>query len=520
MSTESQHHHVPFAVSPRRRVAASLLMLTAFVGVIAAATLCAAGRYSEAAAAAAAMIALAFIFAARVSIESILTVWFAATPLASYFIRFPVDKSIVTFDRAAIALAVIVLLLKIKRTDAEARSCTAISKFEIAWALLSVIALASALVQSNDVTYASRIAIDSFWLPLAAFHLARYHFDARGRAGLIIISAIAVGLFLFATGAYELATGANLFPYKGSELVREGELRVNGPFAADASYSIICLLLAVFLIAAPRAFNARLDRAAQFVLRTAIAAAIAASLFPLFRAVAAALIFCLIVLRIAASRDAQTRRRIDATTNESTDSVIDSPFSHTNSAVAASARLRVSRSLLAIILLAAAIGFIMFGPYSLERRLTDPRNAYGRLATWEAAAEMALEHPLAGVGLANYHDYFHAKYNWHTEAFEAVMFTRAADSPHSNFLWIAADLGLIALALYIAAYLFLFKMGYAALRKAASEQQRPAAACFIALVVAYLIPGLTLASGYYSDLNLYFFFMLGLLSNKFLVSGS
>ena len=47
-----------------------------------------------------------------------------------------------------------------------------------------------------------------------------------------------------------------------------------------------------------------------------------------------------------------------------------------------------------------------------------------------------------------------------------------------------------------------------------------AAAAFIALFVAYWLPGLTLASGYYSDTNLYFFFLIGLLSNESLVSGS
>jgi hypothetical protein len=71
------------------------------------------------------------------------------------------------------------------------------------------------------------------------------------------------------------------------------------------------------------------------------------------------------------------------------------------------------------------------------------------------------------------------------------------------------------LALYLIANLFLARMGWRGFRRAQSGAQRTAAACFLAILVAYWIPGLTLTSGLYSDLNLYFFFLLGLLSNRF-----
>jgi len=83
---------------------------------------------------------------------------------------------------------------------------------------------------------------------------------------------------------------------------------------------------------------------------------------------------------------------------------------------------------------------------------------------------------------------------------------------------VAAVLGLAALALYLAASLYLFFMGWRAMKGHDSARGRAAAACYLALLAAYWIPGLTLASGYYSDLNLYFFFMLGLLLNSSVVS--
>ncbi|MCI0488097.1 MAG: hypothetical protein L0229_16030, partial [Blastocatellia bacterium] len=96
---------------------------------------------------------------------------------------------------------------------------------------------------------------------------------------------------------------------------------------------------------------------------------------------------------------------------------------------------------------------------------------------------------------------------------EAVLDARAAPFPHSNLLWIAAELGLFAFALYVAANIYIFLMCYRAFVRAKSGEARAAAVGALALVVVYSIPGLTLASGAYSDLNLYFFFMTGLLLN-------
>src|SRR4030095_12883512 len=141
-------------------------------------------------------------------------------------------------------------------------------------------------------------------------------------------------------------------------------------------------------------------------------------------------------------------------------------------------------------------------------------------ATWKAAAEVVFDNPLFGVGLSNYNEYFDQKYNREGEPDVYVLGARANRSPHSNPVWIMAELGMIGFLFYLASNVYIFLMGYRALRSQSDPRQRLAAICFLALAVAYWIPGLTLSSGYYSDLNLYHFFMLGVLSNKTLVSGS
>jgi hypothetical protein len=528
-------------------LAPSLLVSAASIALVLVVVLCTVGKYREAAAASLITLAVSYVLVARVSIETLLIFWFATTPLASFYARFPLDKTILSYNRAVIAFAVVMLLWNRWAQGKQAQTISPLeaqpatlkssvrsgfqqsrlrfsaTKFEILWVLLSLIALGSAIMQSNDAPYAIRIAVDSFWLPLVMFHLARHHFDARGRASALIIAAIALAFFLFATGAFEIATGTNLFAYKGSELIREGERRVNGPFASDSSYAIICLLLCLFLLSLPRLFRIRFDRTTRGLYAGALVAAALATLLPLFRTTAIALALCWILLQVTGRwRDAVTRRPGDTATAEAHHEVAGNQHAGQGDSISVSPRRRIAASapwligiILAIFIGGGALGYLSFG-----RRLADPRNVFGRLATWQAAIGIVIENPLLGVGLANYQEHFYTKYNWEAESVEQVFYTRAANSPHSNWLWIAAELGLIAFVLYAVANVYLFRIGWRALKKASDSHARMAAACYLAIFTAYLISGLTLASGYYSDLNLCFFFLLGLLSNPSLVAES
>ena len=501
MDISRQRPNIFNSASPLR-FTVSFVLLTA--GVAFAGMLCVTGDYRNAAVVTALSLGAAFLLVAPVTFEVVLLTWFAATPLASFYLRYPIDRSIITYSRAVFGLLVVMLLLeshrKLKRTgvlldtsSSTGRATFSLSKFEIAWALLSLLALASAVALSNNVAYATRIAIDTFWLPLLAFYFARKRFDLRSGGRLLLLCCMTLALFLFATGFFELMTGIDLFQYKGSELVREGERRVNGPFAADSSFAIICLMLFLFLQAAPRLLRVRFDRAGKLVYVCATAAAALGALLSLFRIVAFALVICWIAQRWAAHRD-----------------TCHGPLKGSDLR-----RVLAVGSLIAVIVTVLGGWLVTMAPSISRGRLAGPRSAFGRLATWQAAAEIALENPAFGVGLANYPDYFDASHYYSDEAPEEVLDTKAADSPHSNLLWIASELGLPGLALYVAANLYLFLTGWRALKRAADQRQRIAASCFLALVVAYWIPGLTVASGYYSDLNLYFLFLLGALSTQF-----
>src|SRR4030095_2636416 len=207
---------------PSLRITTSLILMSA--GVAFAATLCADGNYRAAAFLAASAFGAGVLIAGPISVRTIILVWFATTPLASFYVRFPTDRSIVTYNRLVFALVVIMLLVKagtIALDKAPAGLAApfwnastqavglSVSRFEIAWALLTVVALASALSRSNNFAYATRIAIDTFGLPLVAFHIARNYQDLRKSGRLLLLGGIAVALSLFATGAFEILTGTD-----------------------------------------------------------------------------------------------------------------------------------------------------------------------------------------------------------------------------------------------------------------------------------------------------------------------
>src|SRR5690242_16997503 len=113
MAVDRPINSLPFSASPRRRLAASLASL-----------------------------------ASLVSVEGLLIFWFVASPVASFYLRFPVDKSLVTFNRGVIALAVGLVIVKAWTARAQVgqglRAAFTATKFEIAWAAVAGVALLSA----------------------------------------------------------------------------------------------------------------------------------------------------------------------------------------------------------------------------------------------------------------------------------------------------------------------------------------------------------------------------------------
>lgn len=469
---------------------------TAIVSSIGVGLLFGSGRAAEAVALALFALGLIAWIGFKPRPGALLVFWFATAPMGAYLLRLPFEKSLLTFDRAVFALVALAMAAQAWRsspgrgsgveaaTDGDGIRLT---RFEVLWLALSVLAVTSSVLAANELGYSLKIAFDAFALPLIAFHAAR-RFITPGDNARLVTAAMAVALLLFIIGASEVFFQRNLFPFPGSELYREGELRVNGPFNSDSSFAIICLLLLLFLKAAPDALGVRLSRSALILYIISIGAAALGAMLPVFRVVAAALVVCFVGLVVAGGRSESRRPRLPA----------------------------LSRlALIGVVLVALILPLAMAlpGAGSVIERIASARNVYGRLASWQAAVTIVSENPAFGVGLANYLDHFNERYSEEERPGDPSTDIWAPNTPHSNPLWIAAELGSAGIILYLFANLFLFLPGYRAFRKS-TGRARTASACYLALFAAYWIPGLTLSSGMYSDLNLYFFFLMGLLYSR------
>ena len=538
--------------APMRKSAAFALVLLGTVAVAASSAFVASDRWDLGACVAFVALACAG-FGASLSAGALssgllkkylLISWFVATPIASYFIRFPADKSIVTFDRLMICGLGLWLVLEefgllgampgsSARTSAApapqgpdgqggvhttARSASryriSATKFEIAFGLLAVLALVSVVTQSSHVATALRTAFDAMILPLIVFRLARHWLSVKTHAGILVFLAILLSLFLLITGSYELLTGVNLFPLKGSDLLRDGEFRVNGPFVADSSYALIALLLAVFLLAAPRLLGINRRTKVGVALTVAALPAIIATLLPLFRSVVLALGVCWILIEALGSKvEAAARHRGDSKESNSEQLAGLQPINRDQSRRRPISGAKPAAIVAGVLVLFIAVAFAAGGGQTMAR-LTSARNVFGRLVTWQTAVNIWATHPALGVGLGNYGDSFSQGHAQGRSSLETALSTHVASSPHSNVLWIASELGAVGVVLYLVAHFYLFAMGLGTMRRAMTLRARATAVCFLAVLIAYWIPGLELETGAYWDVNLYYFFILGFLSSK------
>src|SRR5262249_3326678 len=152
---------------------------------------------------------------------------------------------------------------------------------------------------------------------------------------------------------------------------------------------IICLLMLVLIIEAPRAFSLKMDRTARIARGIAALGALVGTLLPLFRGVAAAMVACWGIAWLGARRAKASGAQQGSSRGSS----------------------RAGILLLVPVLAFAAWSAGLLDLSRLSSRLTNPRNVLVRIAAWSDSAKALASHPIAGVGLGNYQSYFYANNN-------------------------------------------------------------------------------------------------------------
>jgi hypothetical protein len=271
----------------------------------------------------------------------------------------------------------------------------------------------------------------------------------------------------------ELLSGTNLLPAPGAveTWVQTNDvklIRVDGPFENSSVLCVIGTLGFFLIVYFRRLMGGSLTGGRRLLHSAGVLASLASALMPMNRGLVIALLVCACMDYFA--KDSLISR---ATWNR----------------------------IFAFLVFVAVIGKLFY-PGVYEDRVTRRDNLYQRIAQDLQTFEVIRDHPLMGVGFNLYHDTVvgDSRYAVRWGGFEAM------DVPHNSLLAVLADEGWIGFFLYVAAQLLLVRAMWT-LRKLNKLGWR----VFLYSILVYTIFGLDAGINYYSDLNLFYMFVLGII---------
>jgi O-antigen ligase len=151
-------------------------------------------------------------------------------------------------------------------------------------------------------------------------------------------------------------------------------------------------------------------------------------------------------------------------------------------------------------ILLAAVAVKLVDPRLYNDRVSSPDNVYQRLAQHRETLRVVREYPLLGVGFGLYHEVAtrNPRYMARWRGIESMNY------PHNALMTVLSEEGSIGLVLYVAAQIFLIRAMWR-MRKA----YPPGWLAFLYCILIYILTGLDYATVYFSDINLFYIFILG-----------
>jgi O-antigen ligase len=340
------------------------------------------------------------------------------------------------------------------------------------WALF-VLATLLSLRNADNPLGDSKWVIDTFALPgLLAYFVIGYFPVRRWLATLHVLTCLMV-IYSAAIGVAELFTGEDLLPIPGGTVILEETgtfQRANGPFAGNHILGLVGLTALWFLLFARRALRDQVKGWWLALHMIGLASAFAMVVMPMFRSIVITFLAALFIELYWNKRP-------------------------------------VVRFAAVMVILLAVLGLFALrsaAPRFFEGRVSDASDLYARIAQQEQTLHMFIEHPLNGVGMGNYNRVASELPVAQFQGVESVAW------PHNNWAAVLAETGLMGLIPYVLAQVFLFQ-AFWKLRKRQHPEVILASNCFLYVFLAYGVNGLMLTSGYDSDLNYWYLFVIGVL---------
>jgi hypothetical protein len=414
-------------------------------------------------------VAISFI---RGQFDYVVLVWVAVFPYCYYFFSYPAERAIFTIDRAFIVLLAIELFFR--RSTGATPLTRDVRISACFWGLYLLVCFGSLAGHPVfDVLGSYRLLLDGMLMPaLLGLYAVRLFPITRNLSKLHgCVCVLMLGIAVVCGS--ELVSGKNLLPWPGAieTWVYSNDakiLRVDGPFENSSVLSVIGVVGFFFIIYSRRLIGSSLTSTQHLLHSIGVLASLASALMPMNRGLIIAVLVC-----------------------ASIDYFAKAPL--------------ISRSLwnclFAALFFVALVAKLLY-PGVFEDRVTRRDNFYQRIAQDQQTLEVVWDYPLVGVGFNLYHDTVHGnpKYTARLKGFEAM------DFPHNSLFAVLAEEGGIGLLFYIAAQV-LFVRAMWKLRKL----NRLGWQVFLYCVVVYTIFGFDAGIAYYSDLNLFYIYVLGII---------
>jgi hypothetical protein len=400
----------------------------------------------------------------RGRLDGILLCYALAFPFSYCLLSFPQERSIVTLDRVVILVAFVGLFLVKPSTRMGVPKSLRWAGF--VWFVFVAIAGVS-LGRLRDL-HDAHILFDGFLLPLLLGWCVIARFDVRRRLPTMHTAVCISSIMCAVIAAAEIVTGQDLFPSESTPMYFAGSLpRPNGPFESDYTLATVGAISFFFLLFLRAALGPKLRPGRRMLHSIGLAATIGMALMPMFRSVAITLLLALFIDTFWEQRTTRRAWRV------------------------------------VLMLSSAGLIFIapLFAPKSVVEDRSNPGNVYSRVAEFEASLRVIADHPVLGVGFANFGKFVVGEPRYVT-SYEGVY---SVDTPHNNLTQIFAETGILGFVPYFMAQVLLFKAIWQ-LRQSSSSGYL-AWKYYVYLFLSFWITGLTESSGY-SPLNLWYVFVV------------
>jgi O-antigen ligase len=405
--------------------------------------------------------------------EPLLLGWVLLFPLGYFFLSYPTERAIVTFDRTVVGL----LLAAVAFTPSRKLTLSPLPlrKAGLAWGAY-LVAVAISMVGSQVTLSKVRLAIDALVLPaflgwwvIRSFEVRRHLRALHALTSLMVIYTAGIGIA-------EVVLGEDLLKLPGGGLYLTGTaghfwVRPNGPFGSDLTLGMVGLIALVFLVFLRHALGDNLGRGQLLLHWVAIFCALACSQISLFRSL---LLTIGMIVALEARRAQLFRSRAPA--------------------------------LIVLFLALGSFSVLQFVAPEAWAERTSADSIWGRIAQDEQTLELVFSHPLVGVGFGSFAD-FTPGMGVNSTSFKGF---QPADSPHNNLGGVLAESGLLAFVPFILSQAFMV-MAFYRLRMSRGSAGQPVWRVFLYLFLTFWITGMAETSFQDLTVNLWFMFAVACL---------